>query len=335
MRRLALWVTLVAGGLTGCTGTNRGPALREVRIALSTDAITWLPVHLARTLGYYEQEGVSLVVSDVSGLSKGMEALIGGSADVAGATNMLVMQVALEGRAVQSFLTLYSVPYYALVVAPAADKTVHSIADLKGRRVGVSSPGSPTHLILNYSLASHGLTPDDISVISIGTGASSLAAIEHGQVDAAAVVGSTINLLEQRHHGLQVLSDTRTSEGATAVFGSATFPSTSLVANLDWLKKHGDTAAQLVRATRKAMDWMRNHSAEDVRAQMDETLRLPDVDADLDAIRSGQRTLSPDGRMPQGGPEIVRKVLAASNVKARGTGLDLSTTYTNEFVTQP
>ena len=335
MRRLALWVALMACLPLACSGRSTGPALRTVRIALSTDAITWLPIHLARTLGYYGDEGLSVAISDVPGLSKAVEALLGGSVDVAGATALLVIQVAAEGRPVQSFLTLYSVPYYALAVAPAASGTIHSIADLKGRRVGISSPGSPTQLILNYTLASNGVAPDDVRTVSIGTGASSLAAIEHGQVDAAAVVGSAINMLEQRHPQLQLLSDTRTPQGATAVFGSETFPSTSLMSNVGWLEANNDTAQRLVRATRKAMEWMRSHPAEEVRAQMGESLRQPDATADLDAIRNAQRTLSPDGRMPSEGPELVRKVLAATNPKARAATLDLTRTYTNAFIAHP
>ena len=85
-------------------------------MALSADAIALLPIHLAQKLGFYQQKNLSLVVSDVAGLSKGMERLLGGSADVAGATNMLAIQVAIEVRSVQRFWTLYSVPYYALVV---------------------------------------------------------------------------------------------------------------------------------------------------------------------------------------------------------------------------
>ena len=50
MRRLALWVVLTACLPLACAGRSTGPALRNVRIALSTDAITWLPIHLARTL---------------------------------------------------------------------------------------------------------------------------------------------------------------------------------------------------------------------------------------------------------------------------------------------
>jgi hypothetical protein len=63
-------------------GTGR---FSRTRIAPSRDAITWLPIHFARTLGYYQQEGLAPTVH-VVGLSKGMEALLGGSVDAAGAS---------------------------------------------------------------------------------------------------------------------------------------------------------------------------------------------------------------------------------------------------------
>jgi NitT/TauT family transport system substrate-binding protein len=334
-RRVALFFVIAACLLPGCNRSSSGPALQTVRLALSRDAITWLPVLLAQKLGYYPQEGLSLALSDVGGLSKSMEALLGGSVDVAGASPILVLQLALEGRPVQSFLTLYTGPYAALVVAPAATGSIHTIADLKGRRVGVSSPGSPSHLFLNFSLVSHGLSPDDVSTVSIGTAAQSVAAVEHGQVDAAELVGNAITMLHRRHPDMRFLADTRTPEGTQAVFGSPAFPSTSLVATQSWLKANADTARRLVRATQKAMQWMREHSAEEVRAEMTDTQRMPDADADLEAIRGVQHTLSRDGAMPAEGPELVRKVLAASNAKARTALLDLSPTYTNEFVIKP
>ena len=173
--------------------------MKTVRIALSRDAITWLPVHLAQALGYYREAGLALTFTDVAGLSKGMEALLGGSVDVAASTSMLIVQLAAEGRDVRGFITFYTFPNYALVVAPAAASTIHSVADLKGRRVGVTSPGSPTQMLMNYSLVSHGLSPADVSTVTISTGAASLAAIERGQVDAAAVVGSAAAVLEQRY----------------------------------------------------------------------------------------------------------------------------------------
>jgi NitT/TauT family transport system substrate-binding protein len=334
MRPFAFVVLLVAASaLPGCQGAGTGPPVREVRIALSRDAITWLPVLLAQSRGYYKEEGLSLAVSDVAGLSKGMEALLGGSVDVAGASPMLVIQVAVEGRSVQSFLTLYSAPYSALVVAPSARSAIHTIADLKGHRVGVSSPGSPSHLFLNYSLVSHGLSPDDVSTVSIGSGASSVAAVEHGQVDAAQLIGSAITMLQRRHSDVVFLADTRTPEGTRDAFGSSVFPSTSLVANEEWLKANADTALRLVRATQKAMQWMREHSAEEIRAEMIDTA---DAGRRCRFGRHPRRAADSvsDGAMPAEGPELARKVLAASNAKVRTAHLDFSRTYTNQFVTR-
>jgi NitT/TauT family transport system substrate-binding protein len=323
-----------AGVLLGCARQS-GPAVRTVRIALSRDGITWLPLHLAEALGYYRDEGVALTVSDVAGLSKGMEALLGGSADVAGSTTMLVVQLAAEGRTVRSFLTFYTSPNYALVVAPSAAAQIRTVADLKGRRVGISSPGSPTQLLMNYSLVSHGLSPEDVSTVSISTGAASVAAIERGQVDAAALVGSAITVLEKRYPASRILADTRTPAGTQAAFGSSTLPSASLVTTEDWLKTSNDTARRLTRATLKAMQWMSSHSAEEARTYLPEALRMPDAEGDLEAIRLSQRNLSRDGAMPADGLETARRVLAASNDKVRTGTLDLSRFYTNEFVLRP
>ena len=144
------------------------------------------------------EEGLALTFSDVAGLSKGMEALLGGSVDVAASTSMLIIQLAAEGRDVRCFITFYTFPNYALVVAPAAASTIHSVADLKGRRVGVNVSGladtDADELLTRFarvvsSRREHGDNQH---------GAASLAAIERGQVDAAAVVGSAVAVLEQR-----------------------------------------------------------------------------------------------------------------------------------------
>ena len=97
------------------------PAVRDVRIALSRDSIAWLPIYVAQSLGYYQDEGLTISISDVAGLSKGMEALLGGSVDVAGFDgDTLLVQVAAEGRPVRTFLSFYTRPSLALVVAPQA-----------------------------------------------------------------------------------------------------------------------------------------------------------------------------------------------------------------------
>ena len=170
----------MAASLAGCTSRSSGPPVKTVRIALPRDAITWLPVHLAQALGTTARKVSHSRSPTARCFQQGNGRPLGGSVDVAASTSMLIVQLAAEGRDVRGFITFYTFPNYALVVAPAAASTIQAVADLKGRRVGVTSPGSPTQLLMNYSLVSHGLSPADVSTVTISTGAASLAAISNG-----------------------------------------------------------------------------------------------------------------------------------------------------------
>ena len=317
--------------LCGCGRSNSAPTARQVRVAVSRDAVTYLPVHLAHTLGYYKEEGVDVTVAELSGLSKSMEAVLGGSADVTGG-NTSPVQMAFEGRALQGFVMLYTVPPYALIVSPGASAKIRQIAGLKGHRVGITSPGSPTHHFLNYVLTQNGVPVKDVSAIGIGTGATSLAAIEHGQVEAAVLIGGAINVLERQFPGITFLADARTSDNARQIFGPQGLPGGVLVAQESWLKANPDTTRRFVRAVKKAMHWMGEHSPEQVRAEMREDQRMKDLDADLKTIREYQGILSQDGAFPAGMSEAVRKYLAVSIEKVRTANVDLSRAYTNEFL---
>ena len=332
---LAVCAVLTGSVLAGCTGRDDDPSLRDIHLALSRDGIAWLPIYSAQSLGYYKDERLTVSISDVAGLSKGMEALLGGSVEVAGSTPTLTVQVAAEGRPVRTFLSFYTRPSMALVVAPRAGADIRSISDLRGRHVGVSSPGSPSHLMVNYALVSNGVAPDQVSTVPIAAGAASIAALEHGQVDAAALVGSAITVMEQRYPDLRMLVDLRTAEGAEKAFGSSTFPSGTLDATAEWLKNNDEAAHRFVRATLKGMQWLRSHSPEDARAHIPEALRSIDASSDVAAIRVAQRNLSLDGATAADGFEFARRVVAVANEKVRSTPSGLSNLFTNEFVRRP
>ena len=326
-------LAVAAATLLSCGRPGSTAAVREVRVVLPVDAITWHPIRLAQILGYASEEGLAIKISEVAGLSKGMEALLGGSADVTPGGLAQAIQVAPQGRVVPCFLILYSRPAIALAVAPRLTENIRSIGDLRGRRVGVTSPGSGSHQFLNFLLASHGLSAGDVSVASVGTGATSMAALEHGNVEAAVLVASGITTFERRYPKAALLADTRTEEGSKQIFGVAAVPISGLDAREEWLRSNPETARRFVRAVKKAMEWMANHSPEEVRATIPEASRMPDSEADLDAIRQIQGTMSRDGIMPPGAPEIIRKFVAVSDERVRNAQLDLARLYTNEFVT--
>jgi NitT/TauT family transport system substrate-binding protein len=240
------------------------------------------------------------------------------------------LQVAAQGRDVRCFMFLNSRPTVALVIAPAMADKIRSVRDLRGRPVGVSSPGSTTHQFLNFLLASNGMTPSDVGVVSVGIGSTAIAALEHGKVDAAVLVAATLGTFERRYPKLKLLADTRTEEGTKQLFGESKFPYACLIARGEWLQADPETARRFARAVKKAMQWIGSQPAEQVRATIPETLRMPDPDADLSSIRLFQQIMTPDGN-PPGNPEIVRRFLAVSDERVRSANLDLSKICMKDF----
>ena len=185
--------------LTGCA-SRQAP---EIRIAVGgAEQLVYLPTTLAQQLGFYEAEGVRVKLESFPGGAKSLQALLGGSADVVSGFYDHTLQMAAEGRRLKAFALMLHYPGMALVVAPQKSGTIHRIEDLKGAAVGVTAPGSSTHMLINYLLVKHGLTPGDISAIGIGGGAGAAAAVERGKVDAAIVTDPVLTQLVKRNPNL-------------------------------------------------------------------------------------------------------------------------------------
>ena len=321
--------TLVAG-FAACAAAPRSANVRTVRLAVFPDPITFLPVRVAETFGYFAEEDLAVETFEVRGGAKAGQALISGSVDVAAAAPVDAIQLAVEGRDVRGFLLLYMRSTSALVVAPAQSGRIRSIGDLKGKTVGVSAPGSASHQILNFILATNGVPLDSVSTVSVGQSASSVAALEHGTVDAAVLLGSAIATFERRHAVRDFLVDLRTPGGARQVFGSEVFPTLGLIAEERWLRANRDTAQRFVRAVMRGMQWVRNHPAEELRGMIPESARMAE-ESDLSAIRLMQTGLSPDGLMPAGSPALIEKFVAVSNPKVKAGQIDFGRIFSSEF----
>ena len=132
----------------------RESSTRPVRLAIGGQTqMVYLPTTLAQELGFYKEEGVEVELQDFEGGAKALQALIGGSADVVSGYYDHTIQMAAERREFVAFVTMLRYPGLVLVSSPQAADRVSSIAALKGRIVGVTSPGSSSHMFLTFLLA--------------------------------------------------------------------------------------------------------------------------------------------------------------------------------------
>jgi len=310
--------------LAGC-GSHKAA---EIRIAIGGQAqLIYLPVTLAQELGFYQDAGLNVTLLDFPGGAKALEALMGGSADVVCGFYDHTIQMAAQGKDLRAFVAMLRYPGLVLV-SPSAG----NIEDLKGKTVGVSAPGSSTHMFLNYLLVKHGMKPDDVSNASIGMSATAVGAVTHNKVDAAVMTDPALAIVRKQMPGLHILADTRTAEGVRSVFGVDSYPSAVLYSKAEWVEKNRETAKQLAGAMVRTLSWMRSHTPEEIREKMPASFRTEDVVTDVEVLRTAQAMLSVDGKFTAEAVEAVHKVLSASLPTVRDGKIDLSKTYTNELM---
>jgi NitT/TauT family transport system substrate-binding protein len=313
--------------------SGRSVAAKVVRIAIGGQSqLLYLPTTLAQELGFYASEGLQVELQDHAGGSKALQALLGGSADVVSGFYDHTIQMQAEGRELTAFVSMLRFPGLVLVTSPQAAPRVKTIADLKGGIAGVTAAGSSSHMLLSYLLQRQGIASDRVSIAAIGGAATAIAAVEHGKVDAGMVGEPAFTVIQRRNPTVRILADLRHAEGVQQAFGTATYPGSVLYAPGKWIREERDTTQRLARALVKTLEWMHAHSPEDIAARTPAGFRGEDQALYVEALTHSMPMFSPDGLMAGDGAESVRKLLAESMEKVRNTKIDMSKTFTNEFV---
>jgi NitT/TauT family transport system substrate-binding protein len=304
-----------------------------VRIAIGgQNQMVYLPTTLAEELGFYRQEGIEAELQDFAGGAKALQAAVGGSADVVSGFYDHTIQMAAEGREFIAFVTMLRFPGLVLVTSPQGAATLSTIAALKGHIAGVTTAGSSSQMLLTYILQRNGLAPDAVSITAIGSAATAIAALEHGKVDVGMVADPAFTLVHRRNPTVRVLADLRTAEGVHAALGTPAYPASVLYAKGEWIRANRDTTQRLARAIARTLAWMQTHTPQEIADKTPKTFRGEDAALYVEALAASMPMFSPDGAMPTEGPEVVRTLLAGSMDKVRAATIDVSKTYTNEFI---
>jgi NitT/TauT family transport system substrate-binding protein len=317
--------------LCGCGAKSVNIPVRMANVGPGIQT-PWMPLALANTLGYYKDEGLEATLEGFSSNAKTLQALVGGSVDVAGSSYSQIIQIAAEGQPVKSFFIMSKRDSMVLIVAPNANKKIRRIEDLKGSVIGVPAPGSPVHQRVNHYLAAHGILETEVSAVGIGVGASAVAAVESGRIDAAGLSGGDHFYLLQRHPDLRILIDASTAEGMRETYGADVNANAALSAKQDWLARNPEAARRLARALRRTLEWIAANSPEEIRARLPASSRSQDAAVDIEIIRWSLPSFTADGAMPKNAPETVKRFLGATMETVRDSKIDLAATWTNEFL---
>lgn len=331
----ALCIALVMTLAVSWPSIARAQALEKPSVSIAVGGkagLYYLPLTIAERLGYFRDEGLTIEISDFAGGAKALEAMIGGSVDVVAGAYEHTINMQSKGQRIRSFALMGQSPAISIGVATAKAATVRGPKDLKGLKIGVSAPGSSTNVALNVYLAKGGLKPSDVSVIGVGTGAGSLAALRSGQIDGMSNIEPVITMLEQKNE-MKILVSTRTAKDTETLFGGA-MPAATLYAPEEFIRKYPRTTQALANAIVRADRWLAKAGPSDVLKTVPENYQLGDKALYLAAFASQRDAYSADGLMPESGPKTAVTVLSAVDAKIDPAKIDLAATFTNDFARQ-
>jgi len=325
-------VLLAGAGALAAPALLRAQSPEKPKLTIAVggkNLLYYLPLSIAESLGYFKAEGLDVTIVDFAGGSKALQAVVGGSADIVSGAfeHTLIMQP--KGIRLRAFVLQGRAPQIVLGINPKTLPGYKSVADLKGRKIGVTAPGSSTNVLANFVLAKAGLKPGDVSIIGVGAGPGAVAAMRSGQIDAISNLDPVITLL-QRSGDLRIVSDTRIVAEADKAFGGP-MPAGCMYAPQAFIDKNPATVQALANAIVRADKWIQGAGPADIVKAVPESYLLGDRAVYIDAFLASKGALSPDGLFPAEGAATALRALQSVDESMKSAQVDLAATWTNDF----
>jgi NitT/TauT family transport system substrate-binding protein len=202
--------------------------------------------------------------------------------------------------------------------------------DLKGKKIGVTAPGSSTSMLVNYFLAKNGMKPSDVSFIGVGAGAGAVTALKSGQIDAISNLDPVMSSLDVGGD-IKVIVDTRTLKDTHEMFG-ANMPAGCLYASMDFQNANPNTTQALANAIVRADKWIQKASPDEIAKLVPPGYLLGQPEVYKASLAKSKEGISPDGMIPSDGPNTALKALMSYVPTIDPAKIDLSKVWTNDFV---
>lgn len=292
--------------------------------------IIYLPAKLTEALGYFKDEGLTVELqSQPAGVDAENQLIAGAVQAVVGFYDHTI-DLQSKGKELEAITVFCKVPGEVELVSTKAAPSFKTMADAKGKTLGVTGLGSSTDFLTRYLADRQGVASKDYTLLPVGAGNTFIAAIKQDRIQAGMTTEPTVSELLKTGEA-KVLVDLRTEEGSKASLGGL-YPAASLYVQNAWADSHKAEATKLAHAFARTMAWIHSHSAEDIAEKMPKDYYGADKTLYVSALKASLPMYTTDGRMPAGGPETVLKVLASYKPLVKSKNIDLSKTYTNAFL---
>ncbi len=192
----------VLSALLACACSVDAQTPQKITINYATRTGTTWPLYIAKEAGYFRKYGLDATLA-FAVHPAALAMVISGEAAMTNYPLEQAMMAASKGGS----LVILGSPYKKSLFALMADKSIGSVRNLKGKRIGVSQIGDAPYNYAVALLGKSGLTPRDVEWVPIGTDVNGrAAALVGGRVDATMITAPVYFKLEER--GYKALANT-------------------------------------------------------------------------------------------------------------------------------
>src|SRR5215472_2123230 len=201
-RRRLSWVSVTSivlvlflsacGGSSPSTGTGNGNIPLKIMVGGLSKQI-YLPNELTQQLGYFKQEGLDVTLIDEASGQSSENEVLAGQVDAGSGSYNHTIELQAAGKQMEAVVLMNVAPGEAEIVSAKVANQIHSVADLKGRNLGVTELGSGTQTLTTALLHKAGISKDQVHFVPVGAGDTFIAAMQQGRIDAGMTTEPTIS----------------------------------------------------------------------------------------------------------------------------------------------
>lgn len=221
---------------------------RPIRVGMAVPSYAHAVLWIARDGGFFAKEGLQVEVHTLKGSSEAMKLLVSGDMDFVLAGGDALVRANLAGAGLAAFAGFVNTYYHRIAARPPAK----SMADLRGKVIGLPFLGGPQDMTVRAALRRAGLVYGrDVRVRNMGAEYAKLSAVKGGLVDAVTTDAPPSVLAGL---GLRVVAD--------APSWGEPFPYMAAIARRSRLEREAEAAARFLRALCAAAAFYRDKREE-------------------------------------------------------------------------
>jgi NitT/TauT family transport system substrate-binding protein len=160
------------------SAAEKSAKLTPVRLAYVSRSILDMPYVIARDRGFFREEGLEAEFVFMKAIQT-VQAMLAGGVDFGTATGTAI-SAAVNGADVRVVFALTDKPSFDLIAAPA----ISDVQQLRGKKLGISAPGSLTEILARQILLANKIPLDQVAMLPLGTSDVTYMALKAGTIDA-------------------------------------------------------------------------------------------------------------------------------------------------------